>query len=64
MMGLTDRVEPWTRRFQRTAATAAPRPGAGSATRASLRARPDVEPEALEHRSGRFTRRALQEQER
>jgi hypothetical protein len=65
MMGLTDRVEPWTRRFQRAAAPAAPGMEAGSPARASLRARSDdADAAALERRGGRFTRRVLQEQER
>jgi hypothetical protein len=61
MMGLTDRVEPWARRFQRTAERA---PEAEiEPPRASLRALGDDDV-APQRRTGRFTRRhALQEQE-
>jgi hypothetical protein len=61
MMGLTDRVEPWARRFQRTAERA---PAAEiEPARASLRAVGDDDV-ARERRTGRFARRrALQEQE-
>lgn len=64
MMGLTDRVEPWARRFQRPAA-AAERPATQSEpVRASLRPLGEDEVETPERRTGRFTRRVLQEQER
>jgi len=63
MMGLTDRLEPWTRRFQRAAARrsapaepARPEP----ATRDPASALDDEPP----IRTGRFTRRVLQEHER
>jgi hypothetical protein len=64
MLGLTDRLEPWTRRFQRaTARRAAPaepaRPEPATRDRAS--ARDDDEPPV---RTGRFARRALHEQDR
>jgi hypothetical protein len=62
MMGLTDRVEPWARRFQRAAA-AAPE-AVAEPPRASLRAPRDDDAEPPERRTGRFTRgRVLQEQE-
>ena len=62
MMGLTDRVEPWARRFQRAAQRA---PEAETEPRrASLRALGDDDL-SPERRTGRFTRgRVLQEQER
>ena len=64
MIGLTDRIEPWVRRFQR--AHAAPR---RSAPAAALRARPAGTPgagtpdagAAAGARGRRFLRRALQE---
>jgi hypothetical protein len=65
MMGLTDRVGPWARRFQRADATATA-PARGPETvpaRASLRSRRD-DAEPPERRTGRFTRRVLQQQER
>jgi hypothetical protein len=59
MMGLTDRVEPWARRFQR-----APEPGEAEAPRASLRALGDDDAEPPQERIGRFSRRrVLQEQD-
>jgi hypothetical protein len=62
MMGLTDRLGPWARRFQRTDAI---EPAAETArVRASLRARHDDDGEPLERRTGRFFRGVLQEQER
>jgi hypothetical protein len=62
MMGLTDRLEPWARRFQRTVERAA-EPETEPGPRASLRALAD-DGVAPERRTGRFTRRrALQEQE-
>jgi hypothetical protein len=62
MMGLTDRVEPWARRFQRPPERA-PEPAETEAPRASLRALEDDDA-APEQRTGRFTRRrVLQEQE-
>jgi hypothetical protein len=66
MMGLTDRVGPWARRFQRADATAAaPAQEAEPAPRrASLRARRDDAAEPPEHRTSRFARRVLAEQER
>jgi hypothetical protein len=63
MMGLTDRVEPWARRFQRRAGAGPLSETETEPTRASLRAVGDDDPRAERH-TGRFTRRALQEQER
>jgi hypothetical protein len=62
-MGLTDRVEPWARRFQR-AVEPVPDPDPEPA-RASLRAHGDDDAEAPVRRGGRFARRRpLQKQER
>jgi hypothetical protein len=64
MMGLTDRVGPWARRFQRADATA-PAPAAETAPAgASLRVRRDDDAEPPERRTGRFARRVLAEQDR
>jgi hypothetical protein len=69
MMGLTDRLEPWVRRFQRTAT--ARRPGTDSELdplagleRASRRAVGVGDDAPPARRTGRFARkRVLQEQE-
>jgi hypothetical protein len=67
MMGLTDRLESWTRRFQRAPArpAAEPEPGRPS-VRTGRFARPDRDApaEPVARPTGRFARRALQEQER
>jgi hypothetical protein len=65
MMGLTDRVEPWARRFQRASRPEAAREAENEPVGASVRASGDdgAGPPAL--RTGRFTReRVLQEQPR
>ena len=62
MMGLTDRVEPWARRFQRAPAPAdereEPHPPAARADDEALAA-----PAPPPRDTGRFTRRLLQERE-
>jgi hypothetical protein len=68
MMGLTDRIEPWARRFQR--ATAAPEPEARSRRDRDTGAATEVgaDPptgaagdEPAPRRTGRFARRVVQE---
>jgi hypothetical protein len=53
MMGLTDRVEPWARRFQRAPVRPAPEPAAVATV-----AEPEPEPEPRPPRTGRFARRS------
>src|SRR4051812_26542915 len=63
MMGLTDRVGPWARRFQRAAADAPAGPAERGPARAGLPARRDDDAAAAARRTGRFTRPVLAGQE-
>jgi hypothetical protein len=68
MMGLTDRLEPWARRFQRTAAgapsTEADTDPLAELARATRHATGDGEDTPPARRTGRFTRRVLHEHQR
>jgi hypothetical protein len=64
MMGLMDRLEPWTRRFQRAPERPAPAARAVVRPPATAKRSSAPGPDAPATRTGRFTRRRLQEQER